>query len=447
MWPPVIIQSVIVIDKPLSLVGAGVGQSVIDGTAFGGPPFGFIVDITALTGNTKIEGFDIKTGDWNTGIHSSGGTDAAGKIEILNNHIISTNFDSGSPPSQQMQYGIIAGYLDVRKLVISGNEISDTYDNSILVELTDGCNGNHEQRVQRRLSFRLLHDLRVGTTISDPSQKVSGNTFRYEPRGSWDSGAAAIGVNPSTYYVGPARSNRESTPTLRSPVTPLQAFPDISVKGNQRREKIALTVVAGGVTNLDIFGNTISGTNGKGIQLFGHITGADIHDNTLTGLAQGMRLFTYESSYYPEGNTIENNQISGASAYLINYEGSAPVDLSGNWWGTSDGCHHLPKDDIRGGIQPLVRRLRPARRRYPSRRGMTIQAGGQCCGGWQLPSMCLPAPTPSRSLSTKSLQLIGADRDTTIHWRTASCNCLPGTSSPDINSQVVRDLLASECEC
>ena len=91
------------IDKPLTLSGAGVGLSIIDGTSFGSP-VDFVIDITALTGDTKIEGFDILTGDWNTGIHSSGGSDAAGKIEILNNHIISTNSDLSS-----QQYGIIAG--------------------------------------------------------------------------------------------------------------------------------------------------------------------------------------------------------------------------------------------------------------------------------------------------------------------------------------------------
>ena len=185
----------IVINKPLSLVGAGVGLSVIDGTAFGGPPFGFIVDITTLTGNTKIEGFDIKTGDWNTGIHSSGGTDAAGKIEILNNNIISTNFDSGLPPSQQMQYGIIAGYMDVRKLVISGNEISDTYDNSILVELQMGATEitNNVFNGAYPSVFFMTYD---GHDVT-PLQKVSNNTFDMS-LAETDSGAAAIGVNPST---------------------------------------------------------------------------------------------------------------------------------------------------------------------------------------------------------------------------------------------------------
>ena len=75
------------IPEPLTLSGAGVGLSIIDATSFSTQ--GNVIDITALTGNTKIQGFDIKTGNKSNGIHSSGGTDAAGKIEILNNHIIS----------------------------------------------------------------------------------------------------------------------------------------------------------------------------------------------------------------------------------------------------------------------------------------------------------------------------------------------------------------------
>ncbi len=419
----------IVIDKPLSLVGAGVGQSVIDGTAFGGPPFGFIVDITALTGNTKIEGFDIKTGDWNTGIHSSGGTDAAGKIEILNNHIISTNFDSGLPPSQQMQYGIIAGYLDVRKLVISGNEISDTYDNSILVELQMG-----ETEITNNVfngAFPSVFFMTYSGHDVTPLQKVSGNTFDMSGA-EVGSGAAAIGINPSTYYVGPAdRTGKYANFEISG--NTITGISDISIKGISVGENSA-DGVAGGFTNLDIFGNTISGTNGKGIQLFGHITGANIYDNTLTGLAQGMRLFTYESSYYPEGNTIENNQISGASAYLINYEGSAPVDLSGNWWGTSDGATIYPKMTSGVEFSPWCGDSACATTLSFSP-GMTIQAAVNAA----IPgtTINIPAGTYTEQISiTKSLQLIGEDRNNTFIG--APSTMPAGDYSNDTNSQIVR---------
>ncbi len=114
----------ITIDKPLILTG--IGTPVIDATGFGTP--GYVVNITALTGDTTVQGFEVRTGDWSTGFHSSGGTDAAGHINILDNHIVSTNSDLSGE-----QYGVIAGYLDVRHLIISGNTISNTYDNSILV--------------------------------------------------------------------------------------------------------------------------------------------------------------------------------------------------------------------------------------------------------------------------------------------------------------------------
>ncbi len=115
------------ITKPLNLIGAGVGSSTIDATSFSTQ--GDVVKITNLTGSTKIEGFDIKTGDYSNGITSSGGTDATGTIEIKNNHIISTNSSSADN-----QFGIIVGYGNLRKLIISGNQISNTYSNSILVE-------------------------------------------------------------------------------------------------------------------------------------------------------------------------------------------------------------------------------------------------------------------------------------------------------------------------
>ncbi len=95
--------------------------------------------------------------------------------------------------------------------------------------------------------------------------------------------------------------------------------------------------VAGGFDSLRIFGNTISGTDGKGLQFFGHITGADIHDNILTGLYQGVKGFTYESTFYPEGNTIYHNQITGASNLLVDWEGTGTFNVEENWWGSSTG--------------------------------------------------------------------------------------------------------------
>ena len=54
-----------------------------------------------------------------------------------------------------------------------------------------------------------------------------------------------------------------------------ESFKGISIGEN------SLDGTSGGFDILKIFGNTVSGTNGKGIQLFGHITGAEIYNNTL----------------------------------------------------------------------------------------------------------------------------------------------------------------------
>ena len=184
----------LVVDKPLTLSGAGDGLSTIDATGFG--TAGNVIDITGLTGNTKIEGFDILTGDNNNGIHASGGTDPTGRIEILNNHIIGTYAVS------DYQYGVIAGYGDVRTLVISGNEISNTYSNSILVELQMGASeitGNTLNGGYPSIFFMTYdgHDV-------TPLQKVSGNTIDMSAAET-GSDVPGIGVNPSSYYVELAR--------------------------------------------------------------------------------------------------------------------------------------------------------------------------------------------------------------------------------------------------
>jgi len=316
------------ITKPLSLIGAGVGNSIIDATSFGTD--GDVIQITALIGNTKIEGFDIKTGDHNNGITSSGGTGATGKIEILKNHIISTNY-CVDEYCENEQFGIIAGYGDVRKLIISNNEISNTASNSILVELQKGLTEITNNTLNGGFPsiFFMTYDDQDVTTL----QKISGNIIDMSTA-DIGTGVAGIGINPSTYYVTLERregkySNFEISNNL------ITGLHDISFKGISIGENSA-DGSSGGFDDLKIFGNNISGTDGKGIQLFGHITDSDIHDNILSGLYQGMKVFTYESTFYPENNEIYHNTFSGNTVGIVNL-GTNILDATYNYWGDCTG--------------------------------------------------------------------------------------------------------------
>ncbi len=116
----------------------------------------------------------------------------AGKIEILNNHIISTDFGDD-------QFGIIAGYGNLRQLIISGNEISNTYSNSILLERQMGASeitGNTLNGGFPSIFF-MTYD---GEDVTTP-QKVSGNIIDMSTADA-DSGVAGIGVNPASYLRG-----------------------------------------------------------------------------------------------------------------------------------------------------------------------------------------------------------------------------------------------------
>ncbi len=182
----------LVVNKPLSLIGAGAPLSVIDGTSF--LTVGNVIDITALTGSTRIQGFDILTGDMATGIHSAGGTDAGGRIEILGNRIISTC----NPDESVTQFGIIAGYMDLRTLLISGNVISNTYSNSILVELQMGATEITWNTLDG--CFPSIWFMTYDGHDVSPLQKIGGNTIDMSTADA-GSGASGISLNPSTSYV------------------------------------------------------------------------------------------------------------------------------------------------------------------------------------------------------------------------------------------------------
>jgi hypothetical protein len=319
----------LIISKPLTLSGAGVGLSIIDATSFSTQ--GSVIDITALTDNTKIEGFDIKTGDKSNGIHFAGGTDAGGKIEILNNHIISTNYNNGDGVDQ---FGVIGGYGDLRHVIISNNEISNTGDNSILLERHMGASditGNTLNGAFPTIFFMTYNGNNV-TTL----QKVSDNTIDFNTAVA-NSGGSGVAFWPSYYDASNPGSvvhlGRYSNVEISNNV--ISGLGDLSFKGISIGE--TSSDCSGGFDALKIFGNDISGTNGKGIQLYGHIANADIHDNTVTGLANGIKAFDYVTTCFPEANNIYHNLISNASTLLVNWTGTSTFTVENNWWGASTG--------------------------------------------------------------------------------------------------------------
>ncbi len=289
-----------------------------------------MIDITALTGDTTIEGFDILTGDYNSGIHFTGGTDAAGHILVKDNHITGTNNSLCDPNTYQ--YGVIGGYMDVRSVALTGNEISDTYDNSVLMELQLGAteiSGNTFNGGFPSV-FYMTYD---GNDVT-PLQKVNDNTFDMS-LAEVGSGVAGVGVNPSTYYVDTTRRNGKYADFEISGNT-FTGIADVSVKAISIGEN-SLDGATGGFDSLQILGNTISGTDGKGIQFFGHVTGASVSNNIITGLFQGLKMFSHESSFWPEANDISCNQVTGATDKLVYWTGSGTLTAENNWWGDSSG--------------------------------------------------------------------------------------------------------------
>jgi hypothetical protein len=313
------------VNKPLTLTGAGRESSFIDATSF--LTAGNVVTITALTGDTTINGFGITTGIYSTGILASGGTDALGHVTISNNHILSPN-DPASEPSPQ--FGIIVGYGDVRHIIISGNEISNTFDNSILAEKQVGptdITGNLFNGGYPTVFFMTYG----GVTVTG-LQYVSGNTFDYSTADA-GTGASAVAFSSATHFVGvPSRTGKyANVEVFDNTVTGLN---DAGFKGISVGETSA-DGIAGGFDSLIIHDNKISGAAGRGIQLYGHIVGADIHNNTFTGLSRGIYGFNYLTAFFPEGNEIHGNSVSGASDKLVFWTGTTNFDVTNNWWGTA----------------------------------------------------------------------------------------------------------------
>ena len=135
-------ENQILVNKSVSVLGAGIGSSIIDGGAAAISTTG-LVRITA-TGNVTFSGFTVQnaggpanSGDGNdnqtnVGIYTQSSS-ASATYTISNNKIIGTN-----DPNDEEDYGFYS-HSGKESLVFSGNQITQTGANALLLEKHEGA--------------------------------------------------------------------------------------------------------------------------------------------------------------------------------------------------------------------------------------------------------------------------------------------------------------------
>ncbi|MCX6821900.1 MAG: hypothetical protein NTW30_03935 [Candidatus Aenigmarchaeota archaeon] len=338
-------ENQIVIDKPLTIIGAGIDSSFINGGNDALTEVG-LVRIIANLGDVTFSGFTLENaggpakglgdGKLNVGIYTE--SDTAGvTYTISNNKIYGTN-----NPDDDEDYGLYSN-SGKENLVFTNNIITQTGANAILLEKHTGPtdvshNTLDEGTYGSTAYFSMTYDgiditslqkvdnnmINVGTGVHTGSDFISGGiTFNSASHyGSGDGKYTNLQITDNTIY------------NLKGYRRGISLVNDAGSDGS-----------AGDINSPVITGNIITGVTGvtdsRGIQLFGLVTNAIIKDNKVNNLDKGFYITAGKyGSHYATGTTFRNNFIVGNN-FGLQWDGTYSFDAKLNWWGSNTGPYHL----------------------------------------------------------------------------------------------------------
>ncbi len=338
-------ESQIVINSALTLQGAGVGLSILDGgDALLASPG--LVRILAA-GDVAVDGFTIR----NAGGPVWVGGDNGDNKENYGMWVKSTSSSAVYTISHVKIIGQVAAYPNddydyglrsdggQEKLVFTHSEITGTGANSIIMsqhagetEISDNILDTHTEA-----SGPIYYMTFGGVNVATP-QTIANNTIDISFSGTSASFDSAISFQSA--WGNPNGSG---------------GFANVAITGNRitgvcyRRRGIDLyngasTGTGGEITGV-IRGNSIEGTGDVsgnshfGIRLAGKLAIGEITGNTISGAARGIRLLksAYNTTYLPTVTRINHNSFSGHSVLGIDWAGTSALNAPNNWWGSAKG--------------------------------------------------------------------------------------------------------------
>jgi hypothetical protein len=314
-------EAQIVVDKPLSLEGAGAGETIVDGsTSTGQPTSGLLLFQAPAAGDISVSGFTFEGAN---GENASGearimlfeSIPADSDVEVFDNDLITNEtldpdlgedwslgihiaaseaeFDIGGNLFEGMWQGILAERSTGSKFVV-GNEFAN---------LTGNEEGSKIWPAEGILLLAVGEDLGAGEVISAPQFVIENSFHDYAGLGvAVQSGhPSAIPTTPNSFEAVIIGGNEID---LEGAIFPRGDRPlgGIVLKTEQDESTIEDPAV---------LGNSISVTApGKDVVLEGEVDGAEVRFNRLVG-----------------------DPAAGLDASL-----AGPVDATQNWWGCNAGA-------------------------------------------------------------------------------------------------------------
>ena len=325
----------VLINKGMTVQGAGVGSSIIDASA--SVATGNVVKIDIASGNVLFDGFTIKTGVSLNGIYETS-TSSGSTITISHNKI--EGF--GPTSTEKMNFGLIAGYGSPAALVFTYNTITNCGDNTILLERHVGPTDVSYNTFDRTAGdwssdayFCMNHDAADITSL----QKVSHNTIDMGAGTVFEDGTRGCGITFAGAYTSTngGFTNIEVTDNVIYNLKPYRR--GIGFWNNAGGDGSAGNINAPVIARNTILGNP-GATGSYGIRLLGLVTNASITDNDCDRLDYGVWVRA-RNGHIATGTAANGNSFTNCTSYGILSEATSPnVDGRYNWWGDATGPQH-----------------------------------------------------------------------------------------------------------
>ena len=331
----------ILINRSMTVTGAGAATTIIDGLGVAAPNAGLVHIETPFgdTGNVSFTGFTIT----NPGI--VGGLryamfvkplDPATTATVSNNHILGIN---AAGPNFDLGIWI---YRNRGAVVFDNNQITNNSGNGVLIEQPLNATNVHTNTISGTTANTSYFNMTYGSEDVTSQQRVANNTIN---------GPLATAINFNT------------APTfLSNPADRFGKFTNVQITGNTisnlgvGRSAIALlndttdtTGALGAIENPVITGNIITGTDAatsNGIRFRGLVTNASIKSNDIRDLARGF-FGEVTNTHSATGTTMHVNNIVG-NVSGATWNGPVSLNAENNWWGCNAGPGNAGCDSVTG---------------------------------------------------------------------------------------------------
>jgi hypothetical protein len=329
------VQNQVLISKSIDLIGAGPGQSIIDGgNATGLPSAGLIRTNDSTNGDVLVHGFTVQN-PGQVGVSPTAnriaiipkGDDLGATQEFSDLEVVGLGVGG-------RDYGVDLDNPDP-DVILRDSTITGTDFNAVLIERADGAVTVRDNTIAGDGTgspvFAMNH-------TNDPTT----NPLRILDNDVETGGAAGIVVQSSFQDLG--------TPG---------AFNAVDVKGNEIHATnsigIAITNPTAGngalgeIANVNIDDNAVDGTaTATGVRIQGRVDNVGIRGNTLAGLGTGVLVNPASAGHAPTRVSAAYNRIAGNAIAGLTSNVTAPIKAEHNWWGCNAGPGQSGCDIVNG---------------------------------------------------------------------------------------------------